>query len=109
MIGACSTDVDSDPRSSVQVQSRGNRPPTSHFARPDVTRNAESRGRGCGELSREGPMAHDPSDAPDTNPLVTECIEEALAPYRGILSPELLVGFAATLDLFLTTHPVAAP
>jgi hypothetical protein len=62
-------------------------------------------------------MAHNPDgDADDTpaakNPIVKECIEDALAPYRGllppeILSPEMLEGFAETLDLFLTTHPVA--
>ena len=45
----------------------------------------------------------------DANPIVTECIEDALAPYQDLLPPEMLEGFAQTLDLFLTTHPVAAP
>jgi hypothetical protein len=54
-------------------------------------------------------MERDPDDDTDANPVVTECIKEVLAPYRGLLPPEILAGFAQTLDLFLTTHPVAAP
>ena len=57
-------------------------------------------------------MAQD-SDNDDTppNPIVTACIEDALAPYRDLpsLPPELLEGFAETLDLLLTTHPEVAP
>jgi hypothetical protein len=44
----------------------------------------------------------------DSNPVVTLCIDEVLAPYRDILPRELLGDFAETLDIFLTTHPVAA-
>jgi hypothetical protein len=54
-------------------------------------------------------MERDPNEDADANPIVTECIEDALAPYRGILSAEILADFALTLELFLTTHPVAAP
>jgi hypothetical protein len=53
------------------------------------------------------PLDETPKAAP--NPVVTECVEEALAPYKGLVCPELLVGFVETLDLFLTTHPDVAP
>jgi hypothetical protein len=56
-------------------------------------------------------MNHDPAEETDPNPLVDALIEDALAPYRtllkGVLPPEVLDGFADTLDLFLTTHPDA--
>ena len=54
-------------------------------------------------------MDRDFTEHADANPVVTECIEDAVAPYRDLLPPEMLEGFAQTLDFFLTTHPVAAP
>ena len=56
-------------------------------------------------------MEHDPDKESDAKPLVDTLIEDALAPYRSLLGnvlpPEVIAGFAATLDLFLTTHPDA--
>jgi hypothetical protein len=53
-------------------------------------------------------MTKHPQEDDAPNPVATECIDEALAPYRDLLPPEVLADFAECLDLFLTTHPVAA-
>src|ERR1700738_1848065 len=56
-------------------------------------------------------MKHDPAAETDTKPLVDKLVEDALAPYRNLLGsvlpPEVIAGFADTIDLFLTTHPDA--
>jgi hypothetical protein len=56
-------------------------------------------------------MKHDPAEGADPTPLVNTLIEDALAPYRNLLGsvlpPEVIAGFADTIDLFLTTHPDA--
>jgi hypothetical protein len=48
----------------------------------------------------EGPEPEDP--------LLTEHVERALAPYRALLPPEALAGFREMLQLFYTTNPVAS-
>jgi hypothetical protein len=50
----------------------------------------------------------DPNDR-ESNPIVLECVEDALAPYRDLLPPELLSEFGETLEAVLTSHPLAAP
>jgi hypothetical protein len=53
-------------------------------------------------------MAEDPRGE-EPNPFVTECIEEALAPLRGlppgVLPPEVLADMEDSLETLLTTHP----
>jgi hypothetical protein len=46
---------------------------------------------------------------PAPDPLVNECIEDALGPYRSLLPPEILGDFREVLELLLTGHPVLAP
>jgi hypothetical protein len=59
-------------------------------------------------------MTQDPSDqqepAPEEeDPIVAECLRDALGPYEGALSPEELADYRAFLTLFITTHLAAAP
>lgn len=61
-------------------------------------------------------MTHDPkapSELSDEDekedPVVEECIRDALQPYLGVLSPEELADHRQFLIAFITTHPVASP
>lgn len=40
--------------------------------------------------------------------IVDALIEESIAPYRGLVSPEILAAMAENIELFLTTHPTAS-
>jgi hypothetical protein len=50
-----------------------------------------------------------PEGEDEEDPLVEECVSDALAPYVGVLSPEELTDHRRFLILFITTHPAAAP
>jgi hypothetical protein len=53
-------------------------------------------------------MPNEPSEDPSLyDAFIEEHVERALAPYRGVLPPEVLSAFADELWIFLTTHPVA--
>jgi hypothetical protein len=55
------------------------------------------------ELTQESP----PNAADD--PFIEECLQDALGPYMGVLSPEQVADYRDFLTIFLTTHPAAAP
>lgn len=48
-----------------------------------------------------------PADADD--PFIEECLQDALGPYMGVLSPEQVADYRSFLTIFLTTHPAAGP
>jgi hypothetical protein len=61
-------------------------------------------------------MTHDPftpgeaaATADEEDPIVEECIRDALGPYGAALSPEELADYRKFLSVFITTHPAAAP
>jgi len=59
-------------------------------------------------------MADDPTLSSDLGmdepePLLEELLQDALAPYLNVLSPEQVADYRALLTVFLTTHPSAAP
>lgn len=57
-------------------------------------------------------MADDPieaAEADEDDPIVEECIRDALAPYLRVFSPEELADHRAFLTVFIKTHPAAAP
>lgn len=41
------------------------------------------------------------------DPIVEECLQDALGPYLGLLSPEEVLEHRQFLTMFLTTHPQA--
>jgi hypothetical protein len=55
----------------------------------------------------------DEADAPveeeEEDPIVEECIKDALGPYLGLLSPEEIADHRSFLVAFITTHPAAVP
>lgn len=61
-------------------------------------------------------MTHDASDEPgeleppgDADPILEDCLADALGPYLGALSPEEIEDYRRLLTIFIKTHPVAAP
>lgn len=46
-------------------------------------------------------------DIPDDDPIVQQIIEASIAPYRDLVSPDVLEDMVEVLLLFLTTHPEA--
>src|SRR5262245_53365323 len=54
------------------------------------------------------PETKDETDA-EEDPIVEECIRDALGPFLDVLSPEVLADHRRFLAAFITTHPVAAP
>src|SRR4051812_25805784 len=59
----------------------------------------------------QDPLKLDETGAPveEEDPVVEECIRDALGPFVGVLSPEALADHRRFLVAFITTHPVAAP
>ena len=47
-------------------------------------------------------------DPPAGEPFVEEKLDRALAPYAGLLPPEVLADFRGTLADFMTSHPPMA-
>jgi len=47
--------------------------------------------------------------ANDDDPLVEECLRDAMCPYLGVLSPEEASDYREFLIVFMKTHPAAAP
>jgi len=45
----------------------------------------------------------------EEDPIVEECIRDALGPYLDILSPEEVADHRRFLVAFITTHPAAVP
>ncbi|AUX39506.1 hypothetical protein SOCE26_008990 [Sorangium cellulosum] len=60
-------------------------------------------------------MTHDAPEHDDLDltggedPLLEACLNDALRPYLGALSPEALEDYRRFLTVFITTHPAAAP
>jgi hypothetical protein len=58
----------------------------------------------------DDPTAPHPTDAAEEeDPVVEECLRDALAPYLDVLPPEEIADHRALLTLFIKTHPAAAP
>ncbi|MGK3989977.1 hypothetical protein WME99_43445 [Sorangium sp. So ce136] len=58
----------------------------------------------------QNPSEHDDLDSADgEDPLLASCLDDALGPYLGALSPEELEDHRRFLAVFITTHPAAAP
>ena len=57
------------------------------------------------------PLMLDEAEAPveEEDPVVEECIKDALGPYLGLLSPEEIADHRRFLVAFITTHPAAYP
>ena len=52
----------------------------------------------------------DPSAEIDENdPVVEECLQDALALFPGVMSPEEVLEHRRLLTVFITTHPAARP
>jgi hypothetical protein len=43
------------------------------------------------------------------DPIVAECLKDALGPYVGLLTPEEVIEHKRFLTIFITTHPEARP
>ncbi|WP_437623720.1 hypothetical protein [Sorangium sp. So ce1151] len=58
----------------------------------------------------QNPSEHDDLDSADgEDPLLASCLDDALGPYLGALSPEEIEDYRRFLTVFITTHPAAAP
>jgi hypothetical protein len=59
----------------------------------------------------QDPLKLDETGAPvdEEDPVVEECIRDALSPYVGVLSPEEMADHRRLLVAFITTHPVVVP
>lgn len=49
------------------------------------------------------------AEGEEEDPIVEECVRDAVAPYLGVLSPEELAEYRSFLVVFITTHPTTAP
>jgi hypothetical protein len=58
-------------------------------------------GDGKSEVTEDEAVPHDP--------VVEECIADAMAMCEGIMTPEEILEHRRFLTLFITTHPMAAP
>jgi hypothetical protein len=45
----------------------------------------------------------------ENDPVVEECLQDALAQFPGVMSPEQIVEHRRLLTVFITTHPSARP
>lgn len=49
------------------------------------------------------------NEAEGQDPLIEECIRDALEPWMKVLTPEQIAEHRALLKVFITTHPAAKP
>ncbi|AUX20256.1 hypothetical protein SOCEGT47_007220 [Sorangium cellulosum] len=60
-------------------------------------------------MTHDAPEHDDLDTTGDADPLLSACLDDALGPYLGALSPDEIDDYRRLLTIFVTTHPAAAP